>query len=64
MHKQFTNYLCSILFNFNPLILLFKIDLHIFTGAERVLHLRLEMPEELPPLIIEMLDRAENVCIP
>jgi retinoic acid receptor beta/retinoic acid receptor gamma len=34
------------------------------TGAERVLHLRLEMPGELPPLIIEMLDRTENVCIP
>ncbi|XP_063412811.1 retinoic acid receptor beta-like isoform X1 [Mytilus trossulus] len=33
-------------------------------GAERVLHLRLEMPDELPPLIIEMLDRTENVCIP
>lgn len=33
-------------------------------GAERVLHLRLEMPGELPPLIIEMLDRTENVCIP
>lgn len=33
-------------------------------GAERVLHLRLEMPDELPPLIIEMLDRQENVCIP
>ncbi|KAK3587046.1 hypothetical protein CHS0354_008072 [Potamilus streckersoni] len=33
-------------------------------GAERVLHLRLEMPGELPPLIIEMLDRQENVCIP
>lgn len=35
-----------------------------FSGAERVLHLRLEMPGELPPLIIEMLDRTENVCIP
>ncbi|XP_021341357.1 retinoic acid receptor alpha-A-like isoform X1 [Mizuhopecten yessoensis] len=33
-------------------------------GAERVLHLRLEMPDELPPLIIEMLDRSENVCLP
>jgi len=33
-------------------------------GAERVLQLRLEMPGELPPLILEMLDRAENVCIP
>ncbi|KAK3082684.1 hypothetical protein FSP39_002535, partial [Pinctada imbricata] len=33
-------------------------------GAERVLHLRLEMPDELPPLVIEMLDRQENVCIP
>nr|ALQ43970.1 retinoic acid receptor [Patella vulgata] len=33
-------------------------------GAERVLHLRLEKPGELPPLVIEMLDRAENVCIP
>nr|QAX24917.1 retinoic acid receptor [Acanthochitona crinita] len=33
-------------------------------GAEKVLHLRLEMPGDLPPLIIEMLDRAENVCIP
>ncbi|XP_025086539.1 retinoic acid receptor alpha-A-like isoform X2 [Pomacea canaliculata] len=33
-------------------------------GAERVLHLRLEMTDELPPLIIEMLDRTENVCIP
>ena len=39
---------------------------HFFfsSGAERVLHLRLEMPDELPPLIIEMLDRTENVCIP
>ena len=36
----------------------------LVTGAERVLHLRLEMPGELPPLIIEMLDRTENVCIP
>ncbi|XP_070186582.1 retinoic acid receptor alpha-A-like isoform X2 [Littorina saxatilis] len=33
-------------------------------GAERVLHLRLELPGELPPLVIEMLDRQENVCIP
>ena len=36
----------------------------LVSGAERVLHLRLEMPGELPPLIIEMLDRTENVCIP
>lgn len=36
----------------------------LLVGAERVLHLRLEMPDELPPLIIEMLDRQENVCIP
>lgn len=42
------------------------VNLHniLFSGAERVLHLRLEMPGELPPLIIEMLDRTENVCIP
>ncbi|XP_076454474.1 retinoic acid receptor alpha-like isoform X2 [Babylonia areolata] len=33
-------------------------------GAERVLHLRLKVPGELPPLVIEMLDRQENVCIP
>ncbi|XP_064598195.1 LOW QUALITY PROTEIN: retinoic acid receptor gamma-like [Liolophura sinensis] len=33
-------------------------------GAEKVLHLRLEMPGDLPPLIVEMLDREENVCIP
>lgn len=38
--------------------------LFLISGAERVLHLRLEMPGELPPLIIEMLDRTENVCIP
>nr|6EU9_A Chain A, Retinoic acid receptor [Platynereis dumerilii]6EU9_B Chain B, Retinoic acid receptor [Platynereis dumerilii]6EU9_C Chain C, Retinoic acid receptor [Platynereis dumerilii]6EU9_D Chain D, Retinoic acid receptor [Platynereis dumerilii] len=29
-------------------------------GAERVLQLRMEMPGELPPLILEMLDRTEN----
>ncbi|CAH1788324.1 unnamed protein product [Owenia fusiformis] len=33
-------------------------------GAERVLHLRLEMPGGFPPLILEMLVRDENVCIP
>nr|AIB06349.1 retinoic acid receptor [Nucella lapillus] len=33
-------------------------------GAERVLHLKLEIPGTLPPLVIEMLDRVENVCIP
>ncbi|ESO98546.1 hypothetical protein LOTGIDRAFT_142734 [Lottia gigantea] len=33
-------------------------------GAERVLHLRLEKNGELPPLVVEMLDRTENVCIP
>ncbi|ELU07684.1 hypothetical protein CAPTEDRAFT_168520 [Capitella teleta] len=33
-------------------------------GAERVLHLKLRMADELPPLIMEMLDRTENVCIP
>lgn len=35
----------------------------VIAGAERVLHLRLELPGELPPLVIEMLDRQENVCI-
>ena len=35
-----------------------------FLGAERVLHLKSNMPTELPPLIIEMLDRAENVYTP
>lgn len=45
--------------NFFIIILFFSL-----IGAERVLHLRLEMPDELPPLIIEMLDRQENVCIP
>lgn len=35
-----------------------------FAGAERVLHLRMEMPGDLPPLVLEMLDRTENVCIP
>ncbi|XP_074651944.1 retinoic acid receptor gamma-like [Tubulanus polymorphus] len=34
-------------------------------GAECVLHLRQEMPGgEVPPLILEMLDRVENVVIP
>ncbi|KAI0240713.1 Retinoic acid receptor alpha [Lamellibrachia satsuma] len=33
-------------------------------GAERVLHLKHDMTSELPPLIVEMFDRAENVCIP
>ncbi|KAK2170940.1 hypothetical protein NP493_1124g00027 [Ridgeia piscesae] len=33
-------------------------------GAERVLHLKHDMSAELPPLIVEMFDRAENVCIP
>lgn len=33
-------------------------------GAERVLHLRLELPGQIPPLVLEMLDRQENVCIP
>ncbi|XP_013406616.1 retinoic acid receptor gamma [Lingula anatina] len=33
-------------------------------GAERVLHLQMGQPGELPPLVIEMLDRAENVCLP
>nr|BAN82614.1 retinic acid receptor-like protein [Reishia clavigera] len=32
-------------------------------GAEHVLHLRLEIPGELSPLVIEMLDRSENVFI-
>ena len=42
----------------------YTVYLLLVSGAERVLHLRLEMPGELPPLIIEMLDRTENVCIP
>ncbi|XP_041374942.1 retinoic acid receptor gamma-like isoform X2 [Gigantopelta aegis] len=33
-------------------------------GAEQLLHLRLEMPGQLPPLVMEMLVRTENVCIP
>jgi retinoic acid receptor beta/retinoic acid receptor gamma len=36
----------------------------LLAGAEEVLHLRLEMPGELPPLVVEMLERQENVCIP
>lgn len=43
---------------------IFLLFFFLLVGAERVLHLRLEMPDELPPLIIEMLDRQENVCIP
>lgn len=43
---------------------IFFLFIFLLVGAERVLHLRLEMPDELPPLIIEMLDRQENVCIP
>lgn len=33
-------------------------------GAEKVLDLRLEVPGELPPLIVEMLGRTENVSVP
>ena len=44
---------------FNSIYMIF-----VLTGAERVLHLKMQMADELPPLIMEMLDRAENVCIP
>ncbi|XP_059143564.1 retinoic acid receptor alpha-A-like [Physella acuta] len=33
-------------------------------GAEKVLHLRLERYAQLPPLVVEMLERVENVCLP
>ena len=35
----------------------------LLAGAERVLDLRMEIPGELPPLIMEMLHRTENVSI-
>ena len=35
-------------------------------GAEQVLHLKARMTSgsSLPPLVVEMLDRAENVSMP
>lgn len=54
----------SLTFSSSFCVFLFNLCNLYTSGAERVLHLRLEMPGELPPLIIEMLDRTENVCIP
>ncbi|XP_035824311.1 retinoic acid receptor gamma [Aplysia californica] len=33
-------------------------------GAEKVLHLRVEKYAPIPPLMVEMLERVENVCFP
>jgi len=32
-------------------------------GADKVLHLREESADNIPPLVKEMFDRTENVCI-
>jgi len=39
-------------------------ELSSIPGAGKVLHLRMDTNSDIPPLVVEMFDRQENVCIP